>query len=52
MKYQGYKKIIITGITGQDGSILAEYLSLNLEKHIIIGTIRSISQVKHPNLKK
>ena len=53
LKYQGYKKIIITGITGQDGSILAEYLlSLNLEKHIIIGTIRSISQVKHPNLKK
>jgi len=46
-----YKKIIITGITGQDGSLLANYLlSLN-QNFIIIGTIRSISMLKHNNIK-
>jgi len=52
VKYiSAYKKIIITGITGQDGSLLANYL-LSLNKNfIIIGTIRSVSVLKHDNIK-
>ena len=46
-----YKKIIITGITGQDGSLLAEYLLSLDKKFIIIGTIKSVSVLKHDNLK-
>ena len=47
------KKIIVTGITGQDGSILGEYLiNLNDPDIIIIGTVRSISVLKHENIIK
>lgn len=47
------KKIIITGITGQDGSILGEYLiNINDKDIIVIGTVRSISVLKHENIIK
>lgn len=45
------KKALITGISGQDGSYLAEYLmELNYEVHGLIR--RNSSYVSHPNLKK
>ena len=44
------KKALITGISGQDGSYLAEYLlSLDYEVHGLIR--RNSSYVSHPNLK-
>lgn len=46
------KKILITGVTGQDGSNLVEYL-LTLNKDIIIyGTLRSEKKLNHINIKK
>ena len=45
------KKALITGISGQDGSYLAEYLiELNYEVHGLIR--RNSSYVSHPNLKR
>ena len=45
------KKALITGITGQDGSILGEYLiNTNDKDMIVIGTVRSISVLKHENI--
>jgi GDPmannose 4,6-dehydratase len=43
------KKIIITGVTGQDGSFLAEYLIKNTN-HIIIGGVRRLSVPNHKNI--
>lgn len=48
--FKNVKKILITGVTGQDGSNLANYLlSLN-ENMIIFGTIRTINMLNHPNM--
>ena len=43
------KKIIITGVTGQDGSFMADYLLKNTE-HIIIGGARRLSVINHKNI--
>jgi len=43
------KKVIITGITGQDGSFLADFLLKNTD-HIIIGGIRRLSVQNHKNI--
>lgn len=45
------KKVLITGITGQDGSYMAEYL-LSLEKEIeVYGMVRRTSQINDINYK-
>ena len=49
--YKKNKKILITGITGQDGSNLVEYLINNIKDIIIFGTIRSALMLKHDNIK-
>ena len=43
------KKIIITGVTGQDGSHMADYL-LNNTEHTIIGGVRRLSVKNHQNI--
>ena len=43
------KKIIITGITGQDGSHMTDYLLKNT-KHQIFGTVRRLSTKNHENI--
>ena len=44
------KKIIITGVTGQDGSLMADYLLKHTE-HTIIGGVRRLSVKNHKNIK-
>ena len=43
------KKIFITGITGQDGSLMADYL-INNTDHTIIGGVRRLSVKNHENI--
>jgi GDPmannose 4,6-dehydratase len=43
------KKIIVTGVTGQDGSHMVDYLSKNTD-HIIYGTARRLSVKNHENI--
>ena len=43
------KKVIITGVTGQDGSFMADYLLKNTE-HTIIAGIRRLSVKNHDNI--
>jgi GDPmannose 4,6-dehydratase len=43
------KKIIITGVTGQDGSFMADFLLKNTE-HTIIAGIRRLSVINHDNI--
>ena len=43
------KKILITGVTGQDGSLMADYLLENT-KHTIIGGVRRLSVKNHTNI--
>ena len=43
------RKIIITGVTGQDGSHMADYLLKNTE-HTIIGGVRRLSVKNHKNI--
>ena len=43
------KKIIVTGVTGQDGSHMVDYLLKNTE-HTIIGGIRRLSVENHANI--
>ena len=43
------KKIIITGVTGQDGSLMADYLLKNT-KDTIIGGVRRLSVENHKNI--
>ncbi len=43
------KKILITGVTGQDGSLMADYLLKNTE-HSIIGGVRRLSVKNHINI--
>ena len=44
------KKVIITGVTGQDGSHMVDYLLKNTE-HTIIGGVRRLSVKNHENSK-
>tara|TARA_R100000152_G_scaffold20736_1_gene15685 strand:- start:6632 stop:7678 length:1047 start_codon:yes stop_codon:yes gene_type:complete len=44
------KKIIITGVTGQDGSHMADYL-LKHTRHTVIGGVRRLSVKNHKNIK-
>jgi GDPmannose 4,6-dehydratase len=44
------KKVIITGVTGQDGSFMAEYLLKNTD-HIIVAGVRRLSVPNHENIK-
>ena len=43
------KKIIITGVTGQDGSFMVYFLLKNTE-HIVIAGIRRLSVINHKNI--
>jgi GDPmannose 4,6-dehydratase len=43
------KKVIITGVTGQDGSFMADYLLTNTD-HIIIAGVRRLSVSNHKNI--
>ncbi len=43
------KKIIITGVTGQDGSLMADYL-LEHTEHAIIAGVRRLSVKNHDNI--
>lgn len=43
------KKIIVTGVTGQDGSHMADYLLANTD-HIIYGAVRRLSVKNHENI--
>lgn len=43
------KKVLITGVTGQDGSVMSEYLLKNTN-HLIIGGIRRLSSPNHKNI--
>ena len=43
------KKIIITGVTGQDGSFMADYLLKNTE-HTVIAGVRRLSVKNHENI--
>ena len=44
------KKVIITGVTGQDGSHMADYLLENTDIDIIAG-VRRLSVKNHENIK-
>lgn len=43
------KKVIITGVTGQDGSFMADYLLQNTE-HIVVAGVRRLSVTNHTNI--
>lgn len=43
------KKIIITGVTGQDGSHMVDYLLKNTD-HKIYGSVRRLSVKNHENI--
>jgi len=43
------KKVIITGVTGQDGSFMADYLLKNTE-HTVIAGVRRLSVKNHENI--
>jgi len=43
------KKIIVTGVTGQDGSHMVDYLLTNTE-HMIYGSVRRLSVKNHDNI--
>ena len=43
------KKVIITGVTGQDGSFMADYLLKNTE-HLIVAGVRRLSVKNHVNI--
>jgi len=43
------KKVIITGVTGQDGSYMADYLLANTT-HKIYGAVRRVSVKNHDNI--
>jgi len=44
------KKVIITGVTGQDGSFMADYLLENTN-HIVVAAVRRLSVPNHKNIK-
>jgi GDPmannose 4,6-dehydratase len=45
------KCIIITGVTGQDGSLMVDYLLKNTNNYIIFGGVRRLSIYNHKNIK-
>jgi len=45
------KCIIVTGVTGQDGSHMVDYLLENTEDYIILGGVRRLSVYNHKNIK-
>ena len=45
------KCIIITGVTGQDGSHMTDYLLVNTEDYIIFGGVRRLSIYNHKNIR-
>ena len=45
------KKVLITGITGQDGSLMADYLIDNFEDIEVYGAHRRLSVPNHENIK-
>lgn len=45
------KKVLITGVTGQDGSLMADYLLKNTQ-NTIIGGIRRLSVKNHRNVER
>ncbi len=45
-----YPTVIVTGVSGQDGSLMVDYL-LNRTKYNIIGGVRRLSVNNHLNLK-
>ena len=45
------KCIIITGVTGQDGSHMVDYLLKNTKEYIIFGGVRRLSIYNHENIK-
>jgi len=52
VKIKGNKKsIIVTGVTGQDGSTMVDYLLKNTEDYIIYGGVRRLSVYNHKNIK-
>jgi GDPmannose 4,6-dehydratase len=44
------KKVIITGVTGQDGSLMADYLLKNTQ-HTVVAGVRRLSVKNHDNIK-
>jgi GDPmannose 4,6-dehydratase len=51
MESADIKKVIITGVTGQDGSHMCDYLLNKKEKFKIYGSIRRLSVLNHKNIK-
>jgi len=45
------KCIVITGVTGQDGSHMVDYLLENTSEYIIFGGARRLSIYNHKNIK-
>jgi GDPmannose 4,6-dehydratase len=45
------KKVLITGITGQDGSLMADYLLNNFQDIEVYGSHRRLSVPNHENIK-
>ena len=44
------QKILITGVTGQDGSILTDYILENIPNCIIYGAVRHLSVTNYENI--
>ena len=44
------KCIIVTGVTGQDGSHMVDYLLKNTTDYIIFGGVRRLSLYNHKNI--
>ncbi|MEN9445993.1 MAG: hypothetical protein RL728_505 [Bacteroidota bacterium] len=47
----GRKCIVVTGVTGQDGSLMVEYLLKNTQDYVIFGGVRRLSVYNHKNIK-
>jgi len=47
---KGRKTIVITGVTGQDGSLMADFLLKNTD-YVIFGGVRRLSVYNHANIK-
>jgi GDPmannose 4,6-dehydratase len=45
------KCIIVTGVTGQDGSFMVDYLLNNTKDYVIFGGVRRLSVYNHKNIK-
>lgn len=48
-QYKGLKNVIVTGVTGQDGSHMVDYLLENTKCHIF-GGVRRLSVYNHENI--